>query len=196
MRSRKSSPVVSGGFCLFAALAILLLPLKWLLACCIAALFHELCHLLALKLLGGKWQHIAIFASGARIPISDIGRGRELICTLAGPLGGLLLSALYPVLPILAFCALVQSLYNLLPIYPLDGGRALRCAADMLLPPLYAQWLCESVAWCCIGAIAATAFYATVFAGWGVWPLAAVFILLAPRFTGKISCKLTALAVQ
>ncbi len=186
----------SGGFCILAALAILVLPLRWLLACGIAAGFHELCHLLALKLLGGKWQHVAAFVSGARIPIPELSRGRELVCALAGPLGGLLLCALYPGFPMLALCALGQSLYNLLPLYPLDGGRALRCLSEMLLPPVYAQWLCETIGSGCIGAIVAAAFYWALFGGWGILPILLVFLLFGSRFIGKFPCKRAGLALQ
>ena len=187
---------ISGSFCVVAAIAILLLPLKWLLACAVAAVFHESCHLLALRLLGGRWQHVAVFATGARIPIPELSRGREAVCALAGPLGGMLLLGLYPYFPLLALCALVQSLYNLLPIYPLDGGRALQCVAQMLLPPLYAQWLCEYVAYCCIGAITAIAFYATLFGEWGILPLLVVLLLFGSRFAGKFPCKRANLALQ
>lgn len=53
--------------------------------------------------------------------------GRELIAVLAGPAASLLLLSLVRVFPRVAICGLIQGIYNLLPIYPLDGGKALRC---------------------------------------------------------------------
>lgn len=51
--------------------------------------------------------------------------GREVLCALAGPLGGFLLLFLLHSAPRIALCAFVQSVCNLIPVYPLDGGRAL-----------------------------------------------------------------------
>lgn len=192
----KRSNSFSGGFCIMAALAILVLPLKWLMAAASAALWHEICHLLALRLLGGKWMPLGLFASGARIIMPDMSRGRELLCAFAGPAGSLMLALLHPWLPLPALFGLVQGIYNLIPIYPLDGGRALACIADELLPPVYALWLREFVAWGFIGGAITAAFYLMLFAGWGIAPLVAVFLLLGPRFAGNCPCKPGRLGLQ
>lgn len=193
---QKPSNNLSGGFCIVAALAILLLPLSWLLSFAAAVLFHEFCHLLTLRLLSGKWMPLSLFASGARIPIPSLSRGRELLCALAGPAGSLLLVLLHPAFPLLAFFGLAQGLYNLLPIYPLDGGRVLRCAADMLLSPNYALWLQEFLSSGCIGAILAAAFYKTLFGGWGILPMLAALTVFYTGFAGNCPCKRGRLALQ
>lgn len=58
--------------------------------------------------------------------------GRELLCVLAGPAVSFSLLALARFFPRIAICGLVQGIYNLLPIYPLDGGKALRCMVSLL----------------------------------------------------------------
>ena len=134
----KSNSHISGGAFLTAALLVLLLPLRWLLAALLAAAFHEACHYIAVRLCGGRPGPFLIGSRGAALQVDEMGRGRELICALAGPVGGLLLVALCRYIPRIAVCALIQSLYNLLPLYPMDGGRALSCAAALTLSPKWA----------------------------------------------------------
>ena len=126
---------ISGSFFIVAALMLLILPLKWLLAAALAAAVHELFHYLALKLCRCKVLSLQVGTGGAVIETDCISRGKELFCALAGPVGGLTLLLFAKWLPRTAICALVQSAYNLLPLFPLDGGRALRCISQMLLPP-------------------------------------------------------------
>ena len=88
--------------------------------------------------------------------LPEMSRGAELLSALAGPAGGFMLFALHPVLPRLATAGLVQSVYNLLPVYPLDGGRIFRCILEMTLLPPKAQKLQKIVTiLCCIGILTA-----------------------------------------
>ena len=67
--------------------------------------------------------------------------GEECLCALAGPVGGFLLLSMCRIYPELAVWGMFQSIYNLLPVYPLDGGRAVRCIA-LILFPRYADIVC------------------------------------------------------
>lgn len=133
---------INASICLTGALALLLLPLRWLIAAVMAAAVHELCHIFAVKICGSNLRKIEIGAFGAVIDVLPMSRGKELLCALAGPAGGLMLLLFARWLPRVAVCAAFQSLYNLLPVYPLDGGRALRCGAALLLPPPLADGVC------------------------------------------------------
>lgn len=118
----------------FAALLILLLPFRWLAASVTAALIHEICHVLALWILGGRVHRIQLGMTGAVIGTDALDVKAELVCALAGPFGSLGLLSLRKIFPLVAVCGLVQGLFNLLPVYPMDGGRALRCLISLLFP--------------------------------------------------------------
>ena len=125
----KSRVEVTPGFCIFWALLILTLPLKFLLAAAAAATFHEICHAIAVKATGGRILSMSLRAGGM---VMEVESGNEWISALAGPVGSLLLACL-PVRD-LAICGLVQGLFNLLPIMPLDGGRVLRIILNRAIP--------------------------------------------------------------
>ena len=117
---------IDGGFWPVLGLMVLLFPLRFLVGVLLAALIHELGHLLALKLAGGRVLSVHLRAGGARIEASPLPPGREALCALAGPAAGALTIFAYKTFPELALSGLVQTVFNLLPVYPLDGGRAMR----------------------------------------------------------------------
>lgn len=114
------------GFFPVLALMLLLFPLRFLVGVLLAALIHELGHLLALKIAGGRVLSIRLRSFGARIEAAPMSPGRTALCALAGPSAGALTIFAYKTFPELALAGLVQTVFNLLPVYPLDGGRALR----------------------------------------------------------------------
>ena len=187
---RNDLPVqVSGGLLIFLAAALLILPFEWVLAAIIAATFHELCHIVAIKLCGCKITAISLGIGGAQIQMSTMGQGRELICALAGPLGGILLLIPFRIFPRLALCALMHSLYNLIPVYPLDGGRALRCGAALLLPPLTADRLCVCVQRLCLCVLFLLGMWGCMVLRLGFLPLVLAAGVVIKSGMIKIPCK-------
>ena len=107
-------------------LAVLLLPLRVLLGIVLAAAVHELGHLTAMYFLGVPVLGIVFRPSGARIEAGPMEPGVEVICALAGPVAGAVTIFAWKWFPELAVAGLVQTVFNLIPVYPLDGGRVAR----------------------------------------------------------------------
>ena len=118
--------VVMPGAYIMAAALILMLPLRLVTAAYFAAAIHELCHILALILLRIPMTEIRILWGGARIFSGSMTAWQELLCASAGPAGSLLLLLFIRQIPVIAILGMAQGLFNLLPIFPLDGGRILR----------------------------------------------------------------------
>lgn len=130
----------------FVALAacLLILPLWWIAAALLAGAVHEFWHWAAVSLCGGRICRIRIGPSGAIMDAPPMAEWQKLICSLAGPLGGLTLLLTARWLPRTAICAAIHSAYNLLPACPLDGGRALKSLSSMLFSCGTASKICSS----------------------------------------------------
>jgi Zn-dependent protease/CBS domain-containing protein len=111
-----------------------------------SVLVHELAHALVSQARGIRVQDITLFLFGGatRAKVDSRGPGDEFVIALVGPLTSGILAALFgivaslgrdvlstPVAGILGYLAwtnLVVAGFNLLPGFPLDGGRLLRAA--------------------------------------------------------------------
>ena len=172
---------VSGCALITLALAVLILPLRWLMAGAAAAAFHEGCHWAAIRLCGGRAARLHIGVRGAVMGVGELSPCKELICALAGPLGSLLLLLTARWFPAVAVCAVLQSAYNLLPIYPLDGGRALRCAVRLFLPVNMADKVAVWTERLCLGAILVGAVYTAIWMRLGLMPLLLAAMIFAKK---------------
>lgn len=177
---------------LMFALALLTVPLNWLLASLVAAGVHELCHYTALRLLGGGSRGFFIRPGGAVLSVTGLTPGRELLCALAGPLGGVLLLILYRHFPRVAICAGLQSAFNLLPIYPLDGGRACHCLLCLLIGEEAAgKWQrFTEITLCCLLLLIVISLKL------GIVPILIGTLVILRALSRKIPCKLRHPGVQ
>ena len=164
------------GFCFAFALLILLVPLRWLLAAAVSVMVHELFHIGAIRCLGNPIFSIHLGIGGARIHTQPMPDWQELICALAGPVGGIVLLLFARWFPVVALCSGFHTLYNLLPVYPQDGGRALRCGARLLLPERWAALVCGIAEYTCLAGVAILGAYGTFILKAGIFPL--VFAIL------------------
>ena len=132
-----------------------------------AAALHEGGHLLALWALHGQLQHVTLGFGDVQIRTAPLPPGSEALCALAGPAANLLCAGLFlRILPEFAGVSLALGAFNLLPIFPLDGGRLLRlalrntraartlellvglfCCAALLALGLWAAWRLQTGLW-------------------------------------------------
>lgn len=117
------------------------------------ALFHELGHMLCGILLGFKPNCLEIMPFGLSIGFAvksenynkKIKKGtlltlKKLIIALSGPLTNLIFVLLFLLFPIsmfgmkrelLIYANILIGIFNLIPIYPLDGGRIAKCIFEI-----------------------------------------------------------------
>lgn len=133
---------ITPGFCIIIAISLLVLPLKWVVGWFGAVAVHELAHMIAMALLGVRIMGVKLDVGGAIIQTGEMFAWQELICGLAGPLFGMLPVVFSMYVPYMSVCAWILSVYNLIPVYPLDGGRSVFCFCRMFFSERAAIKLC------------------------------------------------------
>lgn len=180
--------------CFLWALAALVLPVQWLISALFAAVIHETGHFLALKIMGVPVSRIRIGISGAIMDTGAMTPGQEILCSMAGPAASFLLWCFHPVFPRLALWALVQGCFNLLPVFPMDGGRIVRSLL-LLAAPKQADFISRALGRGVQGVFLITGLIFCRKWGGGLWWVWAG-LLLCVCLLRKIPCKESHLPVQ
>lgn len=120
-----------------------------------AVCVHELGHILAIKAQGGNIPRLRFDISGICMCCSDFKtRKSEFAALFSGPFSGIVFAfatsyfgnQIYSSFLLTASgFSLLLSLYNILPILPLDGGRMLLCLVSSVLSDHKAKSVCKAM---------------------------------------------------
>jgi Zn-dependent protease len=165
-------------------------PLLWGVAVAVflfaSVLVHELAHSLYALRKGGRVRDIVLLMIGGVSQISEPPKGAraEAVMALVGPLVSLALGAVFYVLHLvvdaswfglrfatfyLASLNLFLGAFNLLPAFPMDGGRILRAVLTRSQGPVRATRIAATVG----------KAFAVLFGAWGLLSTNMMLILLA-----------------
>lgn len=182
--------------CTILALLLLVLPLDWILSAAAAALIHELSHIVAVMWTGGHVHAVKIGLGGAVITTSPMVLWKSMVCVAAGPAGSLCLLLAARYMPRMAVCGMVQGVFNLLPVWPLDGGRMVSLLANRFFSCDHAEIVCKAISQTVKLTVIAVCFWVSLAEKWGTSPVFAAGLFLARTRERKIPCKEAKLAVQ
>ncbi len=158
-----------------------------------AAAAHEAGHVMAIYLVGGRVTGIRLGMCDAKIETQGLGYRQEIFCALAGPgMSVLVCLALRKAYATCAAISLLLGLFNAMPVYPLDGGRALRAGLCLFLPLGRAEAVSNlvSLAVCAAGlagAISCAKAYGLGFAPVALWLVVFARVLRHGHEEGLVS---------
>ena len=151
----------------------------------VAAAFHELCHYAAVRVCGGVVYSIYAGARGTRMHTDELSNAKRCFCSMAGPIGSICLLLLARWFPRIAICGLLQGLYNLLPVYPLDGGQAVQCVLLHFLPQAAADRAAQTMEYLSIAMLVILGMIGSCILRLGILPLSGAFFVSYRVFREK-----------
>ena len=125
----------------------------------LACVVHELGHLLVGAALGGRPRWLSLSAVGLELNMeypAGLSYGRELAVALAGPAVNLVTGGICAQFGnyLLAGVSFGLGLLNLMPVLPLDGGRALWCVLSALFGAQTGERAADGAAGVLVGLLA------------------------------------------
>lgn len=179
---------LSAAACIGGCLLILLAPLHLVFSFYIAATIHEFFHILMLQRFHVPIYSISIGINGAAIHSAPLAPREEFLCAAAGPLGSFICLLLLRAAPTIALCGLIQGIYNLLPVYPMDGGRMIRCLCQRYCPHR-SDSICRAAAVITVLLLCSFCIYLYLRSSDYLYCVIALYFLFQTCLKRKIPCK-------
>lgn len=142
---------------LFIAIFILTHQIEIYACIMIFSLIHELGHMLAGLLLRLKPKTLNFMPFGIRLTFetyeySNLVERKKFFIAIAGPLTNLIICIIASLLhincgmkEIIIYSNLLITLFNLIPLYPLDGGRILKCIIKLKYKGMKAETIVNKI---------------------------------------------------
>ena len=180
---------LTGGFWVLLGILLLSLSGKVLVLLCLACLVHELGHIGAIFLLGGRVAEVRLTGMGAvlrperRRVTSYL---EDCLVALAGPLASFALALTAGLWGrrlgvkdayLLAGLSLALAVFNLLPAGPLDGGRVLEAVLSRQMGPDRGEAVCRRLTLILGGGLGCLGLWAFFCGGSLTIPLCAGWLL-------------------
>lgn len=173
---------ISGGFLLITGWFTLVNGWELLAVVLSAAAIHEAGHLLVLRGLGvpGTALRLSVFGAEIEADCTRLSYPGELCAVLAGPFANLLcgMALASAGAPVPAGAHLALGAFNLLPVRPLDGGKALCLAASWCAGPAAGEQVARWAGGCTALALACLVIWLVWRTGGSLWLLPAAAGLL------------------
>ena len=165
----------------------------------LACVVHELGHLLVGAALGGRPRWLSLSAVGLELNMeypAGLSYGRELAVALAGPAVNLVTGGICAQFGnyLLAGVSFGLGLFNLMPVLPLDGGRALWCVLSALFGAQTGERAADGAAGVLVGLLAGVGAAAAVsYANFtlllaAVWLFGLTLLRKREKISGKSAC--------
>lgn len=168
---------ISPGYWMLLACVLYLGDFPWLILWLGGVFLHEAGHLFTLFLLHIPVLSLRFSLAGARIETGPMSYPEEFFVALSGPVVGLIPLAFWHICPNFSTFSGLLSVINLLPLYPLDGGRCLHCALALWTTPTKSHLVMRTMEWITGSLLTLWCLYKTFFLSVGLWPLFLLFFL-------------------